>query len=79
MQQPYHTPTLISLALVDPDICDALHYIDIAEKFTREGRLWLAKGMLLSKLGKVAEANELFLREGEQGWLELQPDLLYYY
>jgi hypothetical protein len=35
--------------------------------------------MLLSKLGRVAEANELFLREGEQGWLELQPDLLYYY
>jgi hypothetical protein len=61
MQQPYHTLTLINLAMIDEDICDALHYIDVAEKFTKDGKLWLAKGLLLSKLGRVGEANELFL------------------
>jgi len=30
MQQPYHTLTLINLAIIDEDICDSMHYLDIA-------------------------------------------------
>jgi hypothetical protein len=78
-QQPYHTQTLISLALIEPKASEGLHYVDIAEKFVSNGRVWAAKGVLLSKLGRMGEATALLLKEGEQGWLELQPDLLYYY
>lgn len=78
-QQPYHTQTLINLALIEPNPSEGLHYLDIAEKFVKNGKLWLAKGVLLSKLGRIQEATPLLLREGEQGWFDMQPDLLYYY
>ena len=55
-----------------------MHYIDIAEKITSELKLWTAKGVLLSKLGRIEEAHELFLREGEVGWLEVQPELTFF-
>jgi hypothetical protein len=42
--------------LVD-DIGEALHYINIAEKFISDGKLWLAKGVLLSRLGRISEAH----------------------
>ena len=45
----------------------------------RSSKLSFAKGVLLSKLGRIGEATALLLQEGEQGWLDLQPDLLYYY
>jgi tetratricopeptide (TPR) repeat protein len=77
-QEPYHTPSLINLALLVDQLGDALHYIDIAEKITSENRLWMAKGVLLSKMGRVNEAHELFLRDNEIGWLDMQPALVYY-
>lgn len=78
-QQPYHTQTLINLALLEANPAEGLHELDIAEKFVRSSKLSFAKGVLLSKLGRIGEATALLLQEGEQGWLDLQPDLLYYY
>lgn len=59
-QQPYHTPTLINLALIDPDTSNGLHNVDIAEQFVINNKLTLAKGMLLSKIGKIKDAHEAF-------------------
>lgn len=61
------------------DVGDALHYLDLAEKFTWDSKLCLAKGLLLSRLGRIEEAHSLFLKQGEIGWYDMLPNLLYYY
>lgn len=63
-QQPYHTQTLINLALLEENPAEGLHELDIAEKFVRSSKLSFAKGVLLSKLGRIGEATTLLLQEG---------------
>ena len=58
---------------------DAMNYIDIAEKISADSKLWMAKGIVFSKMGRISEAHELFLKERDIGWLDMQPDLTYYY
>lgn len=58
---------------------DALSRLEIASKFTFDKDLILVKGLVLSKLGRIKEGNELLLMECEIGWCEELPDLLYYY
>jgi len=78
-QEPYHKQALINLSLLVDNLADAISYIDIAEKISTDSKLWMAKGVILSKMGKIAEAHELLLKEREIGWLDMQPDLSYYY
>lgn len=40
----------------------ASHLIELAGKFSEEGKYTLAKGTLLSKLGKIKEAHMEFLK-----------------
>lgn len=35
LQQPYHVQSLVGLALVEENVANGLHYLDIAEKFIR--------------------------------------------
>jgi len=79
-----HTPTLIKLAQLPKDTNpesykECLEYLEIAGKYVNDGEFMLAKGIVLSWLGRYDEADNVLLTSRDVGWCAMLPDLMYYY